>query len=322
MSFGGDDDDDGVRWGTIRLVGVGDVTAVRFDAELDTRRVMDSDWARVRPEHTHKRDSGAVLLRRTRRVGDASMLFEIARPDAGPCAGLSDSTLVAEWTRQTVIASAHHHYDVPIGFAFVMRQLQVELLAPVLGVTPSVLIVTADVVRKGGHVRGLRAWVYFQVAGRLVARGYGDLQVLTPAVYGRVRSGGRCSADLTRASGQERPVDLERIAPQRWRVRFDPHDRFFFDHPLDHVPGMLLFEAARGLAVALSEYGVDDLVSFDGVFCQYAELDEVLEFEVTGQPQSGGRTHTELRAVGANDRTVLVATAVTTRRPSRRRAAS
>ncbi|WP_280409454.1 AfsA-related hotdog domain-containing protein [Nocardia brasiliensis] len=35
-----------------------------------------------------------------------------------------------------------------------------------------------------------------------------------------------------------------------FRLAFDPAHPFFFDHPMDHVPGMLLLEAARQAALA------------------------------------------------------------------------
>ena len=83
-------------------------------------------------------------------------------------------------------------------------------------------------------------------------------------------------------------VLLERIAPlgapeHRFAalVRVEPSHPFFFDHPLDHVPGMLLIEAARQFGVAVSHryYGVPGDFAFvlEGVevsFERYAELDQ------------------------------------------------
>jgi hypothetical protein len=82
-------------------------------------------------------------------------------------------------------------------------------------------------------------------------------------------------------------VVLSRVAPVPSldhsfvaQVHVDQSNRFFFDHPLDHAPGLLLIEAARqfGVLVAHEHYGVPMdysfvLRSFHIQFDRYAELD-------------------------------------------------
>ena len=65
------------------------------------------------------------------------------------------------------------------------------------------------------------------------------------------------------------------------QIRADPHHRFFFEHPVDHIPGLLLVEAARqfGIAVAHIYYSVPSsygfiLRRFDIQFEGFASLDE------------------------------------------------
>ena len=92
------------------------------------------------------------------------------------------------------------------------------------------------------------------------------------------------------------PLDLvhkrrpENLALSRFAPLDEPHTfaaevlvdtahPFFFDHPLDHAPGLLLIEAARqfGIAVAHRHYGVPFdhgfiLNGFDVDFARFAEL--------------------------------------------------
>jgi hypothetical protein len=92
---------------------------------------------------------------------------------------------------------------------------------------------------------------------------------LPPAVVGRV-----LPADVVLA-----PADR----PDRWQLRVDTAHPVFFDHPLDHAPGMLLLEAARQ-AVRARSGGTRSPVSFHITFHQYAELDEPAWIEATDGP--------------------------------------
>ncbi|EGX54788.1 A-factor biosynthesis enzyme, partial [Streptomyces zinciresistens K42] len=56
------------------------------------------------------------------------------------------------------------------------------------------------------------------------------------------------------------------------QLRVDTSHAVFFDHPLDHVPGMLLLEAACQAVRARPENGAHTPVSFHTVFHRYAEL--------------------------------------------------
>lgn len=69
--------------------------------------------------------------------------------------------------------------------------------------------------------------------------------------------------------------------PNRWQLRADLDHPVLFDHPVDHAPGMLLMEAVRQAAHAVSP-GTDCMVtgmsvSFDG----WVELDAPAWISVT-----------------------------------------
>ena len=79
---------------------------------------------------------------------------------------------------------------------------------------------------------------------------------------------------------------LERVDDDRpddviGQLHLDPEHPFFFEHPLDHYPGLMLVEAGRqfGTAVAHLLYGVPSDTSFilNGLrvdFTHFAELDK------------------------------------------------
>jgi hypothetical protein len=92
------------------------------------------------------------------------------------------------------------------------------------------------------------------------------------------------AADVGRALAAD--VVLAEPAPgrtDRRRLRVDTAHPVFFDHPLDHVPGMLLLEAARQAAL-LQTGGERAPNAYDAVFHRYAELDEPLWIEAGEGP--------------------------------------
>lgn len=106
-------------------------------------------------------------------------------------------------------------------------------------------------------------------------------------------------------------------------VRVDPGEPYFFDHPLDHVPAVLLIEAACRLAIHTSTTR-EPPSRFDVSFPRFCELDAPVTIELWSpvQPdilecravQNG---HTVLRGRLRADRqpTACVLPAVTTGRP-------
>lgn len=72
-------------------------------------------------------------------------------------------------------------------------------------------------------------------------------------------------------------------------LTIDPNHAFFFEHPIDHVPGLMLIEATRQTGTAISHqfYGVASgmafvLNSFEVTFSHFAELSALLtvRFEI------------------------------------------
>ncbi len=76
-----------------------------------------------------------------------------------------------------------------------------------------------------------------------------------------------------RAAGRRAAVRAGRHRG-RWLLRVDTAHPVFFDHPHDHVPGMLLLEGARQAAQILLGPAPVQAIAVDGTFDRFAELTE------------------------------------------------
>lgn len=247
----------------------------------------------VRPLDVHKTRRDALLLHSWTRSAEHRFAVR-ARWSSDhpfyPAARTPDPMTVLETLRQAVILVAHVGYDVPRSAAFVMGAISTEI-APGAGFTPrrSVMVEVScgDVVLRGGGLRSLRATVVFRVGGRVIARGTGDLVALRAETYRRIRSGRPAIAHasgLTRLAAPlvgcatDGDVVLSRLGPDSWRLALDTAHPYLFDHANDHVPGMVLLEAARQAhAVA---HPARSVRSVEAVFHRYAEFEPDVELRL------------------------------------------
>lgn len=219
-----------------------------------------------------------------------------------------DPLLVMETVRQSGTLIAHTEYDVPLGHHFVLNEFQVETFRRHLavGALPAELVVEVaftEVRHRGTRPSGARYTAEVLRAGERVARADVSFTCLSDAVYRRLRGErdpARSSAVPLRpglpAAGVERvgPADVVLAptdTPDRWQLRVDTAHPVFFDHPLDHVPGMLLLEAARQAAWWWTD-GKRAPVAYHARFHRYAELDSPLWIGLTSEDGA------ELQVVG------------------------
>ena len=207
--------------------------------------------------------------------------------------------LVAETVRQCGALLAHTEYEVPLDRQFVLHELRLTTLPGHLAVGPvpaePVLDITVtEVRRKGVRPAAMRYDADVRIAGVTVATGHVSVSWTNESVYRRLR-GGRTPDSVTAlpvpagltadAVYRALPADVV-LAPtrrrDRWQLRVDTAHPVFFDHPLDHVPGMLFLEAARQAAWART-LGAAQPTSFRTVFHQYAELDRPTWIQVTDE---------------------------------------
>jgi hypothetical protein len=190
-----------------------------------------------------------------------------------------DPVLLVEAARQAGLCLAHQYFGVPAEHKFILTRLELRVDRPkalLIGLRPGELELRAAILKRqerDGQVTGLD----YRFA--LTDRAHGSIGV---AVVGlRFKSpGGYAALRARRWAGQSlpstadyRPRSQDRLAEPRQVGRRDERnvvitqpalvddamvaDLFLpvthasmFDHAQDHVPGMVLIEAARQIAVA------------------------------------------------------------------------
>jgi hypothetical protein len=168
-----------------------------------------------------------------------------------------------------------------IGLAVRPRHLRVGYEPATL----SIDVTCTQIERRGGNLARLRLEAVFRRDGDVVATGGGSFSCLAPQVYRRVR-GARVlardcrrlapiSAAAPRSVGRVSPMDVV-LSPtgehNRWLLRTDTRHPVLFEHAVDHVPGMVLIEAARqATASALGRPRYLPL-GITGEFTRYTEL--------------------------------------------------
>ncbi|MEY9874275.1 hypothetical protein ABH931_003769 [Streptacidiphilus sp. MAP12-33] len=246
----------------------------------------------------HKDTASEILLTGWQDTGQDTFKITARWPGNHPfyksAAGFHDPMLVAETVRQAVPLLSHVAYGVPFGhrqsWSHFRYDLTPEGLATDCGPTDVELLVTcADLSRRGSVLAGMTMQVELVANGRPLGTAESTFRNHPPAVYRRLRGDraekawgeiqdapvppGVPSGSVRRSRQADvvlSPAD-ERSAGHRLRV--DPRHPVLFDHPLDHVPGMLLLEAAR--QAAHSAMGPYPLVptALDATFARYGEFD-------------------------------------------------
>ncbi|GGP40204.1 adhesin [Streptomyces calvus] len=202
-----------------------------------------------------------------------------------------DPMIVGETLRQTSMALAHAEFGVPADTHFVMRDLEISTDPARLLLADAAEPVTVDVVcsevrRRGRGLNGMRTTMEFHRAGRLVARGTGSTGCTSPAAYRRLRARQLSDRGIrippppapvpAESVGRHRAQDVVLSATDRpgaWLLRVHTGHPVLFPRPNDHVPGMVLFEAARQAATAASGRRPFLPSELSASFSRYAELD-------------------------------------------------
>ncbi|MCM1977243.1 MULTISPECIES: ScbA/BarX family gamma-butyrolactone biosynthesis protein [Streptomyces] len=262
--------------------------------------------ATVPRELVHRAAVAETLLTGWSRIGTDRFRVTAQWPRAHQLHVSSDRTayeplLVTETVRQGGTLIAHTEYDVPLGHRFVLQELRVStrpehLRVGSLPAEPEVDISILDIRRRAGKVTAFDVEAAVFLENTQVGSAYFAASWTSDPVYRRLR-GGRTPQNVTplplppglapEAVGRTVPGDVV-LAPgdrrDRWQLRVDTAHPVFFDHPLDHVPGMLLLEAA-GQAARVAHGGRRVPMSFHATFDRYAELDLPTWIEVAPGPE-------------------------------------
>ncbi|MFE9249093.1 ScbA/BarX family gamma-butyrolactone biosynthesis protein [Streptomyces sp. NPDC007088] len=234
-------------------------------------------WSRTVPrEWVHRSSAAEVLITdvvaRTGNRYAAAAAWSRSHPTF-PLDGsdLHHPLLIMETLRQLGIYIPLRHFGVPEDSRLVIADVHFRAdPAAEPRAAAACTEVSCDVLathlrfRNDGTLSGLRLDVTLSAAAGPFARGGGLVHFLPAARYVRMRRGGADLPPPPPEPGLRRPprrllgVAHDRdvvIAADGGSARVAPFDvrhPFFFDHPSDHVPGVVLLEAARQAAAYAS----------------------------------------------------------------------
>lgn len=251
-------------------------------------------WQAVHRSLVHKRDGDQVVLREFRDDVDGCLVFDVRDARNRLASALDDAGFVAETLRQSTIALAHLRHGVASDWAFRMDRMSFRFHAGSLYRPPTTVRISArDVVARAGNLQSLTSVFELLSDEHVIATGEGYLRVMDQRVYRRIRAGSALRQPGRAARRSPRPVTLrlDTVGPSggttSWTASIDPEDPFFFDHEVDHLPGMAIYEAACAVASLTSQANAPRVVAFDGSFHSFVELGEQLQLSaVTLSPRA------------------------------------
>jgi 3-oxoacyl-[acyl-carrier-protein] synthase III len=284
----------------------------------------------------HRRNLTDVFLTDIRRTGErhfvAAALLPVVHPHytshAGPAGQITDPMLLLECCRQAETYAAHAFHGVEVGAAFILRSWSAEFAAEASSghVGPTELVITAETGSPrliGGAVRGLDYEFSLWVSGTWIARVRMDVMYAPREAYLAIRSRERGGPPPSSDRQPSVPTGLPIAASRVGRIsatdtlllnvavhpdtvtatlRVPVENPSFFDHVQDHVPAMVMVEAARQIAaLAVNECGggpphSTTMAAMDSSFTAYAELDKVVIMTARAEadPASADRRHIEV----------------------------
>lgn len=203
-----------------------------------------------------------------------------------------DPLICVETIRQLGILLGHAEFGLPLGHQYLLWDLGITIHQPEhlkVQLAPASLdidVTFTEVIRRAGKLSKIGYEAVIRRDGHIVATGRVSSTCTSPAVYSRLRPPHTLQADhrplpLTapvapQSVGRLSPTDvvLSPVSePNCWQARVDIHHASLFDHPVDHIPGMLLLEAARQASAATLGRSSFLPLSIVGDFKRFAELD-------------------------------------------------
>lgn len=258
----------------------------------------------------HKTTAGHVLLTDAIRLAENRFLVAaMLPPDRGRRHREgTDPMLVAEALRQAAYYIQHCFYGVPNSHQFILGEITLGLedTAP-LSAGPRWLSVNLSVTctptaKRTSRRLGLRLEVELSVAGHVCGRGSLLSDAVVPGVYQAIRRRAAAPMITEPAPVSGRPLSpgtVGRHSPSdvlliddgtagSWLLRVDQGNPEMFDHPVDHVPGMVLLEAFRQAALTATGSPAAGRTSLTGLRAEFAKFCELgMPARITVEPRPG-----------------------------------
>lgn len=230
--------------------------------------------------------------------------------------GRHDPLLLAETIRQVGLLLCHEAYRIPSEHRCVMDRMTYHVDPDGLraGSVPAEIVLMVRVQQSRRRTRwatGLRLDVEFLRDEVPIGRGAGGVRCLGPLLYQRIRS--PQGPPMTVQEQQPPSVPPREVGllevddvvlgqchrPGEWPLRILTTHPVLFDHPLDHVPGMLVLEGIRQSGRALLGWPTAQLTTCDVTFCRFIELGEPSAIRATAQQRSPARADVVMTLVQA-----------------------
>ncbi|MBW8800473.1 MAG: hypothetical protein JF597_44935 [Streptomyces sp.] len=276
------------------------------------QHALENSFERVSPDFTHKTNQAEVLLRDWRRTAPDAFTVTAAWPATHPFyvnrLGLHDPLLLSETVRQTLPLLSHGAYRVPFGHQLLWKDFgwSLDPSAACADGGPAELelhITCTEVTYRRERAAAISLSVEVERGGRHLAAARSRFTIQDRTVYNRLRGPYADAAAATARAvplpppagltpfGRDRFEDVVLAAtdrPDRWQLRVDTTHPTLFDHLVDHVPGMLLLEAARQAALATAHPGTAAVTGMESDFARYAEMDAPAGWRPSGWPSPAG----------------------------------
>lgn len=284
-------------------------------------------------ELVHRAAVAEVMLTDWQRLDDTHFAMAAQWPRSHsfftPVGVHHDPLIAAETIRQVGALLAHAEFGVPFGNQFLMENLTLTMRPEEtrIGWTPAALdldVTCTEVRRRGCRLSGLTYETTVLREGRPAGWGRISFTTLAPAVYRRLRpphvfDPGHRPIPLTapvapQSVGRLSPSDVVLSPtgdPGRWQLRVDTRHPVLFDHRVDHVPGMVLLEAARQAATAVLARPSILPLGLECEFTKYAELDQPCLIDAVRLPASGPDAPESVLVTGRQDGRPVFSTTVT-----------
>ncbi|MFJ4931827.1 ScbA/BarX family gamma-butyrolactone biosynthesis protein, partial [Streptomyces sp. NPDC088736] len=219
-------------------------------------------------EYVHRKSLAEVFLTGSEKTGDNHYTLTAQWPRTHtfyttPHATHHDPLQAAETIRQTGLYLAHAELGVPLDHHFLMWNIHLTTHPQhlTIGPTPTDLTLTTTCTTlryKGKRLADFTMHINITRNGHTTATGGGQFTCLTPTTYHRLRQPHTHQPTPTPPTtptttdptpyGRHLPLDLVLTptpTPHTWQLTPNPHHPILFDHTTDHIPGMVLLEAAR-----------------------------------------------------------------------------
>ncbi|MGA5198177.1 ScbA/BarX family gamma-butyrolactone biosynthesis protein [Streptomyces exfoliatus] len=268
----------------------------------------------VPQEYVHLRETDAILLTSWSALGSDRYAVTAQWPDGGIYGG-SVPLLITQTIRQSALLIGHAELGVPLKHQTLMEWMDFNVSEDFYDPKnkPDNLFILLTCTPN--NPRSSRVELSILSEGRLVAESLLDYSWIAPGAYRRLRG---AYADAAWGTGvPPAPLPAHTVGrahehevvlapsglPNRWELRSDVSNQALYDHRVDHVPGLVLIEAAYQATHAVTGPGRPP-VRVMSTFDRYVEFDApcwidaavvpapdegVVRVEVTGV-QNGERT--------------------------------